>query len=164
PVPALAGSESAEELLERADRRAVTRQWMRCRLVEDPVLYRDDLTGAEWTELRRRLGAAEHILDEMFGLVRAPPAEGVAAADPSGALTDRRFPASSGTVGHAALLLIDVLGLGSGEDSREGEWTAMADVVEAVRELTVLNTRRWSNDLVEAPEQLADKALELLVS
>ena len=105
-VPATAGSESADELLERAERRSATRQWMRVRLVEDPVLYRGDVTDAEWNELRRRLGEEERQLDEMFGLVLEARAEGVAMIDPTGVLADRRFPAT-GTLSHAALLLIE---------------------------------------------------------
>jgi len=53
-APPLIGAAGAADLLERSDRRSVAnRQWMRSRLVEDPVLYRDGLTPAEWGELRR---------------------------------------------------------------------------------------------------------------
>ena len=105
PLPALAGADSPQSLLARAERRSATRQWMRCRLVEEPVLYRSDLSDAEWSEPRRRLGEEERLLDEMFGLALESRAEGIAAIDPSGALAGRRFP-TGGTIGHATLLVI----------------------------------------------------------
>lgn len=67
PLPALTGAASADELFARAERRSAARQWMRCRLLEDPVLYRTDLSESEWSELRRRLGEEERLFDEMFG-------------------------------------------------------------------------------------------------
>ena len=48
PLPNLVGALGSAELLDRADRRASTRRWMRARLVEDPVVYRTDLDDLEW--------------------------------------------------------------------------------------------------------------------
>jgi uncharacterized protein (TIGR02678 family) len=155
PLPTLVGAADAADLLERADRRgAVSRQWMRCRLVEDPVLYRDDLTPAEWGELRRRLGEEERILDEMFDLVVEARAEGVAAVDPSGTLAGVRFP-RAGTEGHAALLLLDAL-----PSARVAAWD---EVVAATGRLADQHARRWSKDLVAAPDRLARNVVRLLV-
>jgi uncharacterized protein (TIGR02678 family) len=156
PLPALAGAESPEDLLARAERRAVTRQWMRCRLVEEPALYRSDLSEAEWSELRRRLGEEERLLEEMFGLVLEARAEGVASIDPAGSLAENRFPAG-GTVGHAALLLIAKLR----EDTARS--ADRARVVGAIRELAETHRRRWSGELVDAPERLAARVTELLL-
>lgn len=158
PLPALAGAESADELLARAERRSATRQWMRCRLLEEPVLYRTDLSDAEWSELRRRLGEEERLLDEMFGLVLEARAEGIAAIDPTGALAERRFPAG-GTLGHAALLLIDALHA-RGAAAHAVAWE---DVVRVLGELAARNRGRWAADLVESPERLARQVTELLV-
>lgn len=155
-LPALAGATDAEELMHRAERRGSTRQWMRCRLVEEPVLYRSDLTEAEWSELRRRLGDEERMLDEMFGLVLEARAEGVAAIDPPGTLAEQPFP-TGGTVGHAALLLLD--GLRSHGDGPI-EW---AEVRGCVAALVAKHARGWANDLVAAPERLARQAVQLLV-
>ncbi|MEZ5310333.1 MAG: TIGR02678 family protein [Microthrixaceae bacterium] len=99
---------SADDLLHQASLRGTPRQQMRSALANDPVLYRDDVSVENWVELRRRLGDESMILDEMLGLGLEARAEGVAAIDPAGTLTDRRFP-SSGTEAHAALLLIDEL-------------------------------------------------------
>jgi uncharacterized protein (TIGR02678 family) len=156
PLPALTGASSAGELLARAERRSAMRQWMRCRLVEEPVLYRADLSDAEWSELRRRLGEEERLLDEMFGFVLEARAEGVAAIDPSGTLAQRRFP-SGGTLGHAALLLIAKL---HEQAAASFDWE---DIVRGVGELAEAHRRRWAGDLVDAPERLARQVTELLV-
>lgn len=156
PLPALVGAADVAALFERAERRGATRQWMRCRLVEDPVLYRDDLDEAEWAELRRRLGEEARILAEMFELSLEARAEGVAAIDPDGTLADRRFP-TTGTEGHAALLLIERL-------AALGAVPVPIDQVrDVVAELAAANAPRWSNDLVAAPERLTRAVLALLV-
>jgi uncharacterized protein (TIGR02678 family) len=156
PQPALAGAESAHGLLTRAERHSATRQWMRCRLVEEPVLYRSDLSDAEWSELRRRLGEEERLLDEMFGLVLEARGEGIAAIDPSGTLAERRFP-TGGTIGHAVLLLIARL---HDEQKRSWHWK---DIVCVIGELAQTHRRRWAGDLVDAPERLARRVTELML-
>ena len=156
PLPALAGAVSAEDLLVRGDRRSVTRQWMRCRLVEEPVVYRSDLTEAEWSELRRRLGEEERLLEEMFELTLEARGEGVAAIDQTGALAERRFP-TGGTLGHAALLLIARLYVELGRSASK------EDIVSALGELAEIHKRRWAADMVEAPERLAHRVTESLV-
>ena len=152
---AVVGSD-ADEVLRRAERRDNTRQWLRARLVEDPVVYRDDLTEGEWAELRRRLGDEERYLDEMFGLVLEARAEGVAAIDPRGDLADKPFPVG-GTEGHAALLLIGSL------RARGGDWWPEAEVMGIIEGLAAEHARHWSKDMVATPERLARRAIELLV-
>ena len=155
PLPALARSETVEDLLDRSDQRQSSpRRWMRSALLEEPVLYRDDLAGDEWTELRRRLGEESRMLDEMFGLRLEARAEGVAAIDPEGRMTDSSFP-RTGTVGHAALLLIDRLtqaGLTS---------VALPEVVDAVAALAEEYRRYWSR-LADDPDDLTVAVFELL--
>lgn len=155
PLPALADAE--DDLLARSDRRVNTRQWLRARLVEDPVVYRDELADDEWTELRRRLGEEARFLQDMFGLTVEARAEGVAAIDPDGTLADQPFP-TGGTEGHAALLLLGVL-----QERRSGWWDD-TDVKQAVARLAGEYGRYWSKDLVAAPDRLARRAVDLLVS
>jgi uncharacterized protein (TIGR02678 family) len=163
PLPTLVGAEDASTLLQRGERRSLTRQWLRGRLVEEPVVYREDLTDEEWGELRRRLGEEERILDEMFGLVLEARAEGVATVDPTGALADRRFP-SGGTVGHAALLLLDKLrDLAANGSEGPARTFSMADVLERVSALAERYRRPWANDLVGAPDRLTRQVIDLLV-
>lgn len=154
-LPSLATLDGDVE--EHPARRESTRQWLRARLVEDPVVYREDLTEAEWAELRRRLGEETRFLGEMFGLVLEARAEGVAAIDPAGDLADQPFPAG-GTEGHAALLLIGVL------QDRAGGWWSEREVVEATARLAAEHARYWAKDLVGAPERLARRAADLLVA
>lgn len=156
PLSALVGADSPQDLLARAERRGAIRQWMRCRLVEDPVLYRADLSDAEWSELRRRLGEEADLLEEMFGLALEARAEGIAAIDPSGALAEMRFPAG-GTVCHAALLLIRRL---SALPARAADWK---DIVHAIGELAETNSRRWAGELVDSPERLARRVTDLML-
>ena len=152
PLPTAIGVESADALLAAAERRSATRQWLRGRLVEDPVLYRDDLTDDEWGELRRRLGEEERLLGEMFGLRLESRAEGVAAIDPDGHLADKAFPAG-GTVGHCALLVLEHV----------GETIPLPHLIDVVTELADRYRRRWSNELVDAPERLTRNVVDLLV-
>ena len=155
PLPALARSETVEDLLDRSDQRqSSSRAWMRSILLEKPVLYRSDLSDDEWTELRRRLGEESDIFDEMFGLRLEARAEGVAAIDPEDGMTDSRFP-RGGTVAHAALLLINRL------TTSDSPSVARCEIVENVASLAGEHGRYWSQ-LAEDPEGLTDAVLELL--
>lgn len=157
-VHGLTDSTSAEEMLAAADRRASLRAWLRARLVEDPVLYRDDLDDDEWDELRRRRGEDARLLEEMFGLTLEARAEGVAAIDHDGRLSAIRFPAS-GTVGHAALLFIAAL-----HDRGLDGWITDESATELLAELSHPHRSRWKGDLVARPDLLLGDIRELLVS
>lgn len=163
PMPTLVGVADAGELLERAERRASSRQWMRGRLAETPVLYRSDLDDDEWSELRRRIGEEERVLGEMFGLLLESRAEGVATIDPGGTLAERRFP-TTGTVGHAALLLLDALAhVVDGDATVPMHTIPMGTVSTIIADLATRYARGWSSDLVGAPERLARLVIDLLV-
>lgn len=174
PLPVLARAETVACVLDRSDQRAgsdhrgpsrtsqawtrqrgPSRAWMRAFLLEEPVLYRTDLSDDEWTELRRRLGEESALFDEMFGLCLEARAEGVAAIDPAGGLTDSRFP-QAGTVGHAALLLIDRL------IATKRTRIERSALVDEVAELAAEHRRYWSRHLAENPERLTAEILELL--
>lgn len=154
PLPVLATGD--DDLVGASSRRSNTRQWIRIRLVEDPVVYRDDLDESEWSELRRRLGEEARYAEEMFGLVLESRAEGVAAVDPGGDLADQPFPIG-GTEGHACLLLLPLL-----RDRRDGWWSA-SEVADLVGRLAVENSRYWAKDLVSAPERLTRRVVDRLV-
>lgn len=156
PLPSLVGAADAAEVIERSSRRSTTRQWLRGRLVEDPVVYQDDVTAEEWNELRRRLGEEERIADEMFGLVVEARAEGVATVDPDGDLTAVKFPLG-GTLGHATLLLIERI-------SDEGGRVDQHRLHEIVSELVQQRGSHWAKELTDAPRLLANRAVELLTT
>lgn len=84
------------------------RRRLRRKLVEHPVLLRQDLTDAELDVLSRERTDLTRQLYENFGLVLEVRAEGVLAYDPAGELTDIEFP-GGGTLKQAALLLLDEL-------------------------------------------------------
>lgn len=175
-LPALARSETAPQLLDRSDQRLSSRAWMRSFLLEEPVLYRTDLTDGEWTELRQRLGEEAATFDDMFGLRLESRAEGIMAIDPDNDLTDSRFP-RSGTIGHAALLLIDRLvqinsapteersesqTAGGRNPDQAGRVPVARDVVvEAVAALATQHARYWSQD-AHNPDRFTNDILDLL--
>lgn len=89
----------SDELRFRAIRRSLTR-----RLLDDPVLYYDELSDAELAYLTRQRGFLTARITELTGLVAEVRAEGVAMVDPDDDLTDVRMP-EQGTHGHITLLL-----------------------------------------------------------
>lgn len=154
PLPVLSRSDTVDELLDRSDSRRSSRAWMRSILLEEPVLYRTDLTDREWAELRRRLGVESKIFYEMFGVEIEARAEGVMVIDPEGGKAGSRFP-RGGTVGHAALLLIDLL-------LKMDRMTFDQDeVVDAVSSL-IDDYRRYWSQLADRPDRLTGEVLELL--
>lgn len=156
-LPGLARSETAEQLLDRSEQRRASRPWMRSLLLEEPVVYRTDLTDGEWAELRRRLGEESAVFNEMFGMTIEARAEGLAAIDPDSGLSDSRFPAG-GTVGQAALLLIDRL---VAADRNPIERRALVDIVADLAKAHRVESRHWAQ-IAEEPERLADDVLGLL--
>ncbi len=163
PLPVLATAESAAELVDRSEARVATsRAFMRCQLLEDPVLYRSDLDTAEWAELRRRLSEEGAIFFEMFDVTIEARAEGLAVIDEDGRLTDSVFP-RTGTVGHAALLLL-AQATASHEPTSEvaaGAVLHRDDVDAIVSELADGHRKYWSQ-LAEEPAKLTDAVLDLL--
>ena len=156
-LPALARADTPERLLDRSEQRSASRPWMRSMLLEEPVVYRDDLTDSEWSELRRRLGEETRMFNEMFGMSIEARAEGLAAIDPDGGLTDSRFPAG-GTVGQAALLLIDRL---VADDRNPVEHRSVVAAVEELADVHRVQIRHWAQ-IADDPEGLTDLILELL--
>ena len=156
-LPALARADTPERLLDCSEQRSASRPWMRSMLLEEPVVYRNDLTDSEWSELRRRLGEETRMFNEMFGMSIEARAEGLAAIDPDGGLTDSRFPAG-GTVGQAALLLIDRL---VAADRNPVERRSVVAAVEDLAEVHRVQSRHWAQ-IADDPEGLTDQILELL--
>lgn len=79
------------------------------RLLDDPVVYLEDLTDRERDWLMHSLGHVHAVLEHDVGLVLERRAEGAIAVDPDRELTDETFPDGNSTVKHAALLLAEVL-------------------------------------------------------
>lgn len=173
---------ATEEGERTAARHAVFR-----RLLDDPVVYKDELDprGRDW--LAAGSGFLYERLERDAGLVVERRAEGLAAVDSAGALTDTVFPEGGSTVKHAALLLCEWLaerarGGGPGEaplDSapageapragRTAPDTAAIpwpDVAARVRALQVEHAGRWSREFeptAAGGDALAKEAARLLV-
>ncbi len=142
PLPSLSRANTVEDLLDRRQRQASSRQWMRARLVEDTALYRTDLNEHEWSELRRRIGDEINLLDEMFALRVEARAEGVAAIDPWSQLSDRTFP-RTGTLGHGALLLIEWL------MTQKDYQASVEKATRTLRKLSIKHQRHWSKGKID---------------
>jgi uncharacterized protein (TIGR02678 family) len=84
------------------------RRGLRRKLVENPLVRREDLPESERDVLSRERRELTRMLDDSFGLVVEARAEGVLAYDVDEELSDVRFP-GTGTVAHAALLLANAL-------------------------------------------------------
>jgi uncharacterized protein (TIGR02678 family) len=93
----------SEDGRNRAIRHALTR-----RLLDDPVLYQEELGNAERGYLTGQRTFLVRRLAEATGLVPEVRAEGVALVDPAGEATDLAMP-EEGTDGHATLLLAEHL-------------------------------------------------------
>lgn len=84
------------------------RRSLRRKLVENPLVRREDLTDAERGVLSRERTELTRVLEDNFGLTLEVRAEGALAYDVDGELTDIPFP-GTGTVRHVALLLVNAL-------------------------------------------------------
>jgi uncharacterized protein (TIGR02678 family) len=93
----------SDDLRTRAIRHRLTR-----RLLDDPVLYYNELSEAELAYLTSQRSALAKRICERTGLVAEIRAEGIAMVDPRDELTDVRMP-EVGTDGHVALLITEYL-------------------------------------------------------
>ena len=142
----------------RQIRRRLTR-----RLLDDPVLYYDELDSEERAYFDRQRG---HLLPELAQATRLQPelrAEGIALADLDGDATDLGLP-EEGTEGHFTLLLTTHLA-----DRLRSNPNATLSHQEIVRFATVCITQHkhhWRKDvtLPGAERRYADLALDRLVS
>lgn len=143
----------SDELRFRAVRWKLTRI-----LLDDPVLYYDDLTDDELAYLTRQRGFITARINELTGLVPEVRAEGIAMVDPMDDLTDARMP-EQGTHGHITLLL-------AGHLARAGGPVEPAALAVRVRELAVEHGGFWSKSAREpgAEPELVEQALARLVA
>lgn len=89
-------------------RRIALRHRLSRRLLDDPVLYHDELTEEERQYLASQRGPMAARLADAAGLVPELRAEGLALVDEQGELSDKQLPAV-GTLAHATLLLAEHL-------------------------------------------------------
>ncbi len=89
-------------------RNTALRRNLTARLLDDPLLYYDELSAEELAYLTSQRPHIARRIHEATGLIDEVRAEGMAMVDSNGDLSDERLP-SEGTEGHATLLLADYL-------------------------------------------------------
>lgn len=145
-------------------RRSAARHHLARRLLDDPVVYFDELHAEELAYLQNQRGPLAARLAEASGLVAEQRAEGVALIDPNGELTDIALPAD-GTAAHITLLVAEHL---SQRLREPGNGSAVvADIEEVADFICTAATRfgRYWNKAAREPgaeRELARNALSRL--
>jgi uncharacterized protein (TIGR02678 family) len=157
---------STEDVRNRAIRQRITRQ-----MLDDPVIYYDELSPSELAYLTSQRAAMIKRISELTGLVAEVRAEGIAMVDPKDELTDVRMP-EIGTDGHVALLITEHLAARTigyyGDAGAAGEPPPPpcpeAELHSLVRRLAAEHRAYWRRSSREpgAEVALVDHALERL--
>jgi len=140
-----------DELRNRALRHRLTR-----RLLDDPVVYYDELAEDERGYLVGQRHAITRRIEDATGLVTEMRAEGIAMVDPDDELTDVRMPEQR-TDGHVTLLVAEYLA------TRDGP-VPLEKLRAHVRKMAREHQSYWRRGVTEpgADEELLTIALEKL--
>lgn len=141
-----------EELVVDTDegRNRALRHQLSRRLLDDPVVYYDQLNEAERAYLTSQRPFLLRRLTEATGLVAEVRAEGIALVDPTGEATDLTMP-EEGTDGHATLLLAEYLAGRAAE--RPGVPVGLAELTEEMARLAAANRTNWRRTATEPGAQ-----------
>jgi uncharacterized protein (TIGR02678 family) len=139
-----------DELRNQALRRRLTR-----RLLEDPVVYYDELDEDERAYLLSQRHAITRRIEDATGLVPEMRAEGIAMVDPEDELTDVRMPEQR-TDGHVTLLVAEHLA--------RREQATLGELHAFVRQAAAEHATYWRKGVTEpgAEKELLAAALEKL--
>jgi uncharacterized protein (TIGR02678 family) len=126
-------------------------------LLEQPVVYYDELTEAELAYLTSQRYAILNRITQLTGLVGEVRAEGVAMVDPADELTDVRMPAE-GMQSHLTLLLAERIAAGGSAGLR------VSELHRHTRELARAHRSYWRKHATDpgAEIELVDTALDAL--
>ncbi len=132
-------------------------------LVEEPVVYRNDLSDDEIDYLRSQRGRLERLLADKLGLVMEVRAEGWVTVDETGELTDLRWP-DYGAAETAALRICDEL-RARRLRGQPDVWPT-AEVSAFVRDLSEEYAGYWKKgtDDDSGAGRLAGEAVDILVA
>jgi uncharacterized protein (TIGR02678 family) len=126
-------------------------QWLRSRLVrtllDDPVLYFEDLNDEERSYLEKHRGPLLRELCEATGLIAEVRREGIALVDNAGDVTDLKLP-DQGTEHHLTFLLVQWFA--ECLKVRRGSPISNSEVEERVRDLIRAHGSEWRHDMREA--------------
>ncbi len=142
----------SDELRNQALRRRLTR-----RLLEDPVVYYDELLEDERAYLLSQRHAITRRIADATGLIPEMRAEGIAMVDPEDELTDVRMPEQR-TDGHATLLVAEYLA--------RREQATLDELRAFVRQAAAKHKGYWRKGVTEpgAETELLAIALEKLTA
>lgn len=131
------------------------------RLLDDPVLYFNDLEGSEIDYLNRQRGRLLRRVEEATGLIPEIRAEGIAMLDDRGDATDLEMP-KDGTEGHFTLLLAEFLAQQVRE--RGSSRIGVGELQELASTLIQEHSSHWRKSVQEpgAEESLVADALQRL--
>jgi uncharacterized protein (TIGR02678 family) len=141
-----------DELRNQALRRTLTR-----RLLDDPVVYYDELTEEERAYLVAQRHNITGRISDVTGLLPEIRAEGIAMVDPDDELTDVRMPEQR-TDGHLTLLVAEYLA--------RRERAPRAELLRFVRTAAQAHTGYWRKGVTDpgAEDGLLDVALDKLTA
>jgi uncharacterized protein (TIGR02678 family) len=142
----------SDELRNQALRRCLTR-----RLLDDPVVYYDELTDDERSYLLSQRHAIVRRISEATGLLPELRAEGIAMVDPEDELTDVRMPEQR-TDGHVTLLIAEYLA--------DREQVTRDDLLRFVRHAAEEHASYWRKGVTDpgAEAELLGIALDKLTA
>jgi len=148
----------SDDARNRALRHALTR-----RLLDDPVVYYDDLSEDELAYLAKQRATLLRRVAEATGLVPEVRAEGIAMLDADGDLTDVKMP-EVGTDGHATLLLAEHVA--KRDRDTPGQAVSPDELYAHVRRLADEHRSVWRKKVFDpgGVDKLCDEAVERLVS
>lgn len=142
-------------------RRTALRHHLSRRLLDDPVVYFDELDADARAYLTNQRGPMAARLCEDSGLTAEQRAEGVALVDEPGVLTDTAMPAE-GTEAHVTLLVAEFLA----DTQRESAEAVVseAEVADFIRMAAASYGRYWRKSAREpgGEKELAEAALSRL--
>jgi uncharacterized protein (TIGR02678 family) len=144
-------------------KRTALRHRLARRLLDDPVLYHDELSQDEREYLVNQRGPMAHRLAQAAGLTAELRAEGLALADADGELSDKHLPAI-GTEAHATLLVAEHLARAARTDPTRIH--SLHELAGYLRTAADRYGRFWRKDARAAGAEvaLADEAVDRLVA
>lgn len=142
-------------------RRTAMRHRIARRLLDDPVLYNDELSAEEHEYLVNQRGPMAARLAQAVGLTAELRAEGLALIDADAELTDRQMPAV-GTDAHATLLVAEYLAIAARENATR--IYSLHELAAFLRKAADRYGRYWRKEARESGAEvgLAEQAISQL--
>jgi uncharacterized protein (TIGR02678 family) len=131
------------------------------RLLDDPVIYFDDLDAEELEYLTRQRGRLLRRIESATGLIPEVRLEGIAMLDDRGDMTDLEMP-KDGTEGHITLLIAEYLAQRLRDGATVG--VAVSQLHEHARGLIAKHSSHWKKTVREhgAEQHLVADAIRRL--